>query len=210
MQPEGPLSTRGWSFGSGTLPDVHHLTGAELEAGLAHVRAAPAEIGTVELIVRRPAMGEREVVEVGVLDCEVGLVGDNWRARGSTSTADGSAHPDKQVNVIGARLSALVAGPGPGPDRRALAGDQLHLDIDLSHANLPAGTRLQVGEAVIEITAQPHLGCHKFRARFGPDALRFVNSPVGRDLRLRGACAKVVVAGVVRIGDPVRRAGSES
>jgi len=182
-----------------------HLRYEELEAGLDHIRAAPADDGTLELIVRRPAKLEREVLEVATLSLEDGLVGDNWRTRGSTSTADGSAHLDRQVNIMNARASALVA---IDPDRRALAGDQLHLDIDLSHANLPSGTRLQIGDAVIEITAEPHTGCGKFRARFGPDALRFVNSPVGRALRLRGACARVVVPGTIRRGDRVRKLGS--
>lgn len=187
---------------AGRLTAVVHLPYDELEAGLDYVRQAPADGGTLELIVRRPAKGEREVLEVATLDVHDGLVGDNWRARGSTRTKDRAAHPDKQLNIMNARASALVASD---PDRRALAGDQLHLDIDLSHTNLPAGTRLQIGGAVIEITAEPHTGCGKFRARFGPDALRFVNSPVGRDLRLRGACARVVVPGEIRRGDPVRR-----
>ena len=129
-------------------------------------------------------------------------MGDTWRTRGSSRTPDGSAHPEMQLNVINARLSSLVA---VDPDRRALAGDQLHLDLDLSQANLPPGTRLALGSAVIEVTGIPHSGCAKFRARFGADALRFVNSPTGRALRLRGLNARVVVAGSVRQGDEVRK-----
>jgi len=188
---------------------VAHPTYEELEAGLDHVRAAPADLGTLELIVARPEVDERVVLDAAVLDREKGLLGDNWLARGTATTPDRAADPDKQLNVMNARASALVAVE---PGRRALAGDQLHLDIDLSHANLPAGTRLQIGSAVIEITAEPHTGCGKFRARFGADALRFVNSPVGHELRLRGACAKVVVAGEIRRGDRVivRRPGDPS
>lgn len=175
----------------------------ELEAGLDRIREAPIDEGTLELIVRRPSKDEREVLDVATLDLHEGLVGDNWRTRGSTSTPDGAAHPNKQLNIMNARASALVADD---PQRRALAGDQLHLDIDLSHTNLPSGTRVQIGaQAVIEITAEPHTGCGKFRARFGPEALRFVNSPIGQALRLRGACAKVVVPGEIRRGDPVRK-----
>lgn len=193
---------------AGRLASVAHLTYEQLEAGLEHVRGAPADEGTLELIARRPASEEREVLEVAVLDLHEGLAGDNWRTRGSTSTKDGAAHPDKQLNIMNARAAALVAHD---PDRRALAGDQLYLDIDLSHTNLPAGTRLQIGgSAVIEITAEPHTGCGKFRARFGPDALKFVNSGVGKALRLRGACAKVVVPGQIRRGDPVRRLSPEA
>src|SRR5262249_12369337 len=145
---------------------------------------------------------EREVLAEAMLDPAEGVVGDTWRVRPSSRTADGTAHPDMQLNVINARFAAAIAG---NPDRRQLAGDQLYLDLDLSEANLPAGTRLALGDAVIEITDQPHTGCHKFSARFGPDALRFVNSPVGKELRLRGLNAKVVVAGVVRPGDAVHK-----
>jgi hypothetical protein len=179
-----------------------HLTVSRLEDGLDHVRSSPTDVGRVELIVRRPAVDEREVLDEGVLDLADGLVGDSWRARGNSRTADGSAHPDMQLNVINARLSSLVA---VDPERRALAGDQLHLDLDLSHANLPPGTRLALGSAVIEVTEIPHSGCAKFRDRFGADALRFVNSPTGRELRLRGLNARVVVAGTVRQGDDVRK-----
>ena len=182
---------------------MEHLSLEDLEAGLAEIRRSPRDAGRVELVVRRPAEDEREVLAEGVLDRHEGLVGDTWKVRGSKRTADGSAHPDMQLNVINARLSALVAGQ---PARRPLAGDQLHVDLDLSLANLPPGTRLELGSAVIEVTEQPHLGCHKFASRFGQDALRFVNSPLGRDLRLRGLNARVVVGGTVRPGDVVKKA----
>ena len=179
-----------------------HLSQAQLEAGLEDIRRSPTDEGCVELIVRRPAEDEREVLEEGELDLAEGLVGDTWRFRGSSRTADGGPHPDMQLNVINSRAAALVAA---GTDRRALAGDQLHLDLDLSAENLPAGTRLALGSAVIEVTDQPHTGCKKFSARFGADALRFVNSPEGKALRLRGLNAKVVVPGTVRTGDPVKK-----
>ncbi|HEX6166751.1 MAG TPA: hypothetical protein VFZ30_08190 [Acidimicrobiales bacterium] len=181
---------------------ISHRATAELEAALVEVRQAPADDGTVDLIVGRPATGEREVLDEGVLDLAEGLVGDNWRERGSRHTPDGAAEPDRQLNVINARLSRLVA---VDPERRALAGDQLHLDLDLSIANLPPGTRLALGSAVIEVTEPPHLGCAKFVERFGREAMRFVNSPLGRELRLRGMNAKVVVAGTVRPGDTVAK-----
>ena len=181
---------------------VTHLTVAELEAGLDHIRVSPTDGGTLELIVRRPAEGEREVLEVGQLDLVAGLIGDSWLTRASRSTPDGSPHPDMQLNVMNARAIALIAGH---PDRRALAGDQLYLDLDLSEDNLPPGTRLAVGDAVIEVTAQPHRGCQKFSARFGVEALRFVNSEIGRTLRLRGLNARVVVPGTIRRGDRVEK-----
>jgi hypothetical protein len=181
---------------------MEHLTVDQLEQGLEDIRRSPADEGRVDLIVRRPAVDGREVLEIGELHPDHGLVGDTWRVRSSTRTGDSAPHPDMQLNVINARLSALVAG---SPERRPLAGDQLHLDLDLSVTNLPPGTRLALGSAVIEVTEQPHTGCAKFAARFGRDALRFVNSPTGRDLRLRGLNAKVVVPGTVRVGDVVRK-----
>jgi len=181
---------------------VAHLTTADLESALDELRASPTDGGRVELVVRRPRVGEREVLDEGTLDVREGLVGDSWATRGSGRTTDGSAHPDMQLNVINARLSRLVA---VDPERRALAGDQLHVDLDLSEDNLPPGTRLALGSAVIEVTDQPHTGCAKFVERFGRDAMRFVNSEVGRQLRLRGLNAKVVVPGTVRPGDEIRK-----
>ncbi|HHY58162.1 MAG TPA: MOSC domain-containing protein [Chloroflexi bacterium] len=181
---------------------VRHLTLAELEAGLAHIRQAPRDQGMLAMIVRRPAVNEREVLTTAELDPAQGLVGDNWRVRGSTRTADGSAHPDMQLNIMNARAIALLA---QDEARWPLAGDQLYIDLDLSAENLPPGTQLQIGSAIIEVTAQPHTGCQKFMARFGADALKFVNSAVGRELHLRGINAKVVQGGVIRAGDRVSK-----
>jgi MOSC domain-containing protein len=178
------------------------LTRDQLEAGLDEIRRAPADAGTLELIVRRPAVDERELLELGELTEADGLVGDTWKIRESTRTDDGSAHPDMQLNVISARLIALVS---PDSGRRPLAGDQLHVDLDISEENLPPGSRLAIGDAVIEVTEQPHTGCQKFSSRFGLEALRFVNSPVGRHLRLRGLNAKVVQPGSITRGDAVRK-----
>jgi hypothetical protein len=181
---------------------MKHRSFDALLAGLDVVRRAPADDGRLELIVRRPAVDVREVLSEGVLDLTEGLVGDTWRIRGSSRTHDGSAHPEMQLNVMNARAAALLA---VDPERRPLAGDQLYLDLDLSGENLPPGTCLEMGSAVIEITNQPHTGCAKFAQRFGREALRFVNSPVGRQLNLRGVNARVVVAGPVEVGDVVRK-----
>lgn len=177
---------------------MRHLTAEELTAGLDEIRKSPADRGVLKLIVRRPATDQREVLDEGVLDPSQGLVGDNWLARGSRSTTDGSAHPEMQINIMNARVIALVA---QDPQRWALAGDQLYLDMDLSPANLPSGTRLSIGSAVIEVTAPPHTGCKKFVARFGMDAMVFVNSGIGRQLNLRGINAKVIQAGTIRTND---------
>jgi hypothetical protein len=181
---------------------VNHRTTDELAAGVDVIVQAPTDVGSVRLVVRRPAVDEREILEVGRLDPAVGLAGDTWAMRGSRRTEDGTSHPDMQLNVMSARVVELLAGSEP--DRWALAGDQLYLDLDLSEANLPAGTRLALGSAEIEVTDQPHTGCAKFSARFGADALRWVNTPEGRAARRRGLNARVVVAGEVRPGDEVR------
>ncbi len=181
---------------------MRHLTTEELHDGLAAIRESPADQGVLKLIVRRPAVGEREVLGEGQLDMQEGLVGDNWRHRGSSRTADGHAHPDMQINVMNARVAALVAQEA---DRWALAGDQLFVDLDLSAANVPPGTRLAIGSAVLEATPEPHTGCQKFVARFGVDAMKFVNSPLGRQLQLRGINTKVVKSGTIRVGDVVKK-----
>jgi MOSC domain-containing protein YiiM len=156
----------------------------------------------LELIVRRPTIEERDVIVEGELDTAEGLVGDNWRVKGSPSTPDGSSHPDAQITLMNTRAAALIAGDR---DRWPLAGDQLYVDLDISGENLPPGTRLAVGTAVLEVTDKPHTGCKKFAARFGSEAWRFVNSPVGRELNLRGINTKVITAGTVRAGDAIRK-----
>jgi len=181
---------------------IRHLTTTELEAGLDEIQRAPKDEGTLELIVRRPAVNEREVLTSAELTLAEGLVGDTWKRRRSTSTADGSPNPDMQLNIMSARAIALVC---PAKDRWQLAGDQLFLDLDLSAENLPAGARFSLGSAVIEVTPPPHLGCQKFVARFGLEAMRFVNSPTGKQLRLRGLNAKVIQPGLLRVGDVVKK-----
>ena len=179
-----------------------HLTMAELEAGLDEIRRSPKDGGVLRLIVRRPKVNAREVLETGTLDLAEGLLGDTWRQRSSSRTGGAGPHPDMQLNIMNARAIALVAR---SQERWALAGDQLFLDLDLSGDNLPRGTQLELGSAIIEITGQPHTGCGKFASRFGVDAVAFVNSPVGRQLHLRGVNARVVQAGQVRVGDRARK-----
>jgi NAD-dependent SIR2 family protein deacetylase len=181
---------------------ANHLTTAELEAGLADIRESPTDTGVLRMIVRRPRTEQRETLQEGELDLVEGLVGDNWRTRGNPHNADGAAHPDTQLNVMNARVIALVAQT---PERWPLAGDQLFVDLDLSEANLPPGSRLAIGSAIIEVTAEPHTGCSKFRARFGLDAMRFVNSAVGKQLHMRGINARVVQPGKIKVGHVVRK-----
>ena len=179
---------------------MEHRSEEELDAGLEAIHRSPRGVGRVELVVRRPAVGERELLHEGTLDPAVGLVGDTWNQRSSARTDDGSPHPDMQLNLMNAAAAALIAGDR---DRWPLAGDQLYVDLDLSDEALPPWTKLRIGTAVIEITDQPHTGCAKFSQRFGVDALRFVNSPGGKAVRARGVNARVVSAGVVRPGDEI-------
>jgi len=182
-----------------------HRTADELQAFLPALLTAPREVGAVRLVVARPGPGAREVLGEGRLDAEFGLVGDDWSVRGNRHTADGGPHPLMQVTVVNDGLAAFLAGD---PTRQPLVGDQLHVDLDLSHENLPAGSRLAIGEpgtggAELEVTEAPHTGCAKFVTRFGAEAMAFVNGRTGRPLRLRGLNARVVVPGRVRPGDPV-------
>jgi hypothetical protein len=165
-------------------------TYAELEAALPVLRSAPRERGVLEMIVRRPASNEREVIETGELRAGQGLVGDRWTP----------ASKNEPLTLTNSRLMAVLA---PTRERWPLAGDQLYVDFDLSAEHVPPGTRLRVGGAVIEVSAEPHTGCRKYRDRFGLDALRFISSPVGRELNLRGINARVLTGGTVRVGDAI-------
>jgi MOSC domain-containing protein YiiM len=184
------------------MTDEQYRTLEELEAGLEHIRQSPKVDGSLALIVRRPGIDARETPQSGELSLTEGLVGDTWKDRPSSRMPDKSPHPDMQITIINARLIALLARE---KERWPLAGDQLVADLDLSVENLPPGTRLAIGAAVLEVTDQPHTGCDKFAARFGRAALKWVNSPAGKQLRLRGLNSRVVQAGAIRVGDAVQK-----
>lgn len=182
--------------------ETYHLSLAELEAAMEHIRQSPKESGVLKMIVRRPKTDERQIVESAELTLEDGLVGDTWKARGSRHNPDRSARLEAQVTIMNARAAALVAQT---EDRWALAGDQLYADFDLSEDNLPPGTKLMIGSAILEVSALPHTGCKKFSARFGVEALKFVNSPEGKRMHLRGINTRVVRAGSIQVGDAIRK-----
>jgi hypothetical protein len=172
-----------------------HLSTEQLEQGVEHILASPKDNAELKLIVRRPDVGERETPQQARLDVEVGLVGDSWSTRAKVV-------PDMQLNIMNSRVVDCVAG---SEDRWPLAGDQLFVDMDLSGENLPPGTQITLGDAIVEITELPHTGCKKFAARFGVDAVVFVNSGRGKTLNLRGICAKVVKSGDISVGDIARK-----
>jgi len=180
------------------MTEQRHLTKTELLAGLDAIRQSPQNEGTLDMIVRRPHTGEREVTDQAELDLAEGLVGDNWKARGSSGTQDGSADLDRQITIMNSRAIALIA-----QDRKRwpLAGDQLYIDMGLSADNLPIGAQIALGPVVLQISAAPHTGCKLFVERFGVDAVQFVNSPEGKRLRLRGVNARIIRPGVIRVGD---------
>jgi len=174
----------------------------QLDSKMDFIRETPQGEGVLVMIVRRPGIGAREVVETAELDVRDGLLGDVWKLRGSWRKRNGKPDPEMQITMINARVLGLLA---QHKDRWTLAGDQLVVDLDLSIDNLPAGTKLALGSAIIEVTAQPHTGCRKFGAHFGPDAVKWVNSSIGRQLRLRGLNAKVVRSGSIAVTDIVRK-----
>lgn len=186
------------------MSEARHFSAEELAHGVDHILATPKNEGELKLIVRRPEVDGRETPEEARLDVDEGLVGDNWLARGSRHMPEGVADPEMQLNIMNTRVVDLVAG---SEDRWALAGDQLFIDMDLSPENLPPGTQLELGDAVVEITEPPHTGCKKFAARFGVDAMVFVNSGRGKELNFRGICAKVVKSGDIKLGDSARKLG---
>jgi hypothetical protein len=174
----------------------------ELEAGLGDIEAAPADAGRLELIVARPDIEERELVASARFEPGAGMAGDNWHEKPTSKT--GAPDPLAEVTLMNARVAAVVAG-SDDPADWAPAGDQLYADLDISVANLPPGARIQVGSATLEVTEEPHLGCGKFISRFGTDAMKFVNSARGRELRLRGVNLRIVEGGEAAVGDTVQR-----
>ncbi len=182
-----------------------HPTADKLEAALPDIRQSPADGGLLRMIVRRPDVDQREVLTDGLLDVAVGLVGDSWTERGSTRTPDGGPNPAAQITIMNSRVLALLA---QSEDRWPLAGDQLIIDLDMSKDNLPPGTQIAVGSAVIEISEEPHTGCAKFAERFGDDALRFVSTKTAFQQRLRGVNTRVVESGAIRVGDLVAKVNS--
>ncbi len=184
------------------MTEVRHLSTVELDTHLPQIRQSPADGGTLELITRRPDVGERVLLQVAELDAEQGLQGDNWITRGQSKTPPQAPNPDAQLTLMNARSAQAVSG---SRQRWPLAGDQLYVELDMSVENLPTGARLSIGSAIVEITAEPHPGCKKFVERFGMDAMLWVNSEEGKQLRLRGVNTRIVQSGTIHVGDTITK-----
>ena len=184
------------------IMNVSHLNMHQLESGLNHILNAPKDNGIVDMIVCRPKIEVREILKIAKLDKEFGLVGDNWNDRGSSSTPDNSSDIEAQLTIMNSRVISLIT---PSSDQWQLAGDQLYIDMDLSRNNLVPGSQIKIGSAIVEVSKKPHTGCKKFSNRFGLDALKFVSTPLGRELALRGINTRIVQSGIVRTGDVVKK-----
>lgn len=179
-----------------------HLTTEQLEAGLDSILQSPDDHGRLEMIVIRPREDERIELDECELSAEGGVRGDRWITSSPLQLDDGRSHPDVQIAVINSRLIDLVAGER---SRWSLAGDNLYIDLNLASENLPVGQQLAIGDVVLQVTNQPHNGCHKFTERYGRDAVKFVNSDEGKRLHLRGVYVRVLKPGQVHVGDAIRK-----
>jgi MOSC domain-containing protein YiiM len=184
------------------MNDAAYRTLEQLHAGLDHIRASPADHGKLEMIVIRPVTNERRVLERCEISAAGGVHGDSWANDCWMKLDDGRPDPQVQICMMNARVIDLIAG---SRDRWALAGDNLFVDFDMTCDNLQPGDRLSIGPAMVEISEQPHNGCKKFVSRYGKDALSFVNSPQGKQMRLRGIYAKVIEPGTIRVGDMMKK-----
>ena len=179
---------------------MEHKDLETLQNGFEHIKKSPADNGTVELIAIRPEEDQRKELEEGMFDEIKGLIGDNWASRGHSKTTDGSAHPEMQINIMNSRIISLITTE---KNDWKMAGDQLFVDFNLNKDNVPAGTRLSIGDAILEVTSVPHTGCKKFSQRFGVEALKFISTNTGRQWQLRGINARVIKSGAIRIGDQI-------
>jgi hypothetical protein len=170
-----------------------HVDLETLEAGFRSLRESPRELGILRLIVRRRADGTRETPERVELTVEQGVPDDGWSRRPPRD-------PEAQLAVMRGDVAELIANGQP----LTVFGDNLFVDFDISAGNLPVGTRIHLGGSIVEVTPKPHNGCRKFKQRFGQDALRFVQAQPTRSHNVRGIYWKVVRAGEIGVGGPIR------
>ncbi|MEM6942438.1 MAG: MOSC domain-containing protein [Pseudomonadota bacterium] len=181
---------------------LHHRTRAELEAALPLILAAPKDGGRLDMIVSRPAPGERTLPQRARLTAEGGVEGDHWAKGCWLSLDDGTPHPDVQICLMMSRMIRAIAGEEA---HWPPAGDNLFIDMDLTPANTPPGTRLALGSVEMVVTPEPHNGCEAFIERFGREACVFVNTGPGKTHRLRGIYCRVTKDGDISVGDSLRK-----
>ncbi len=180
-----------------------HLSTLELEQGLPEVLAAPRDAGRLAAIFVRPATNERRSLADARLTPEGGIDGDRWVTDSYYRLTGGRSDPRSQVSLMNVRFLRQIA---LNEDAICLAGDNLIVDLDLSEANLPAGSQLAIGdEVIIEISELSHTGCSKLEGRYGKEARAFMNNARGKSLHLRGRFARILVGGTIRVGDTVRK-----
>ena len=173
----------------------------ELEQSLLEVLAAPYDVGRLEAIFVRPKTNERRELTTAELTPDRGIEGDRWMCDSYYRLKGGASDPRCQVSLMNVRFLRQIAG---NDDAICLAGDNLIVDLDLSEANLPAGSRLAIGNNVmIEISDLSHTGCSKFQSRYGKEARTFTNNQRGKSLHLRGRYARIVTGGTICVGDRV-------
>jgi hypothetical protein len=170
------------------------VTFEELEASFQALPPAGIGRGQLHLIVVRTGGGAHTTPAQVAISPKRGLDGDRWSKTPKREV-------DGQVSLMDARVASLLVGGER--DRLHLPGDNFHVDLDLGEAALPVGSQLRLGTALLEITALPHAGCAKFRARFGDDALRWVNHRSFRARRLRGVFCRILEGGVASLGDAI-------
>lgn len=174
----------------------------QINEKLPYIMESPKDNGILSFIVIRPGVDDRKLIQEGQLSSTEGLIGDSWNQRPSRHTPDNSPYIENQVTIMNKRVIESIA---QNEERQLLAGDQLFVDFDLSEENLPPGSRLQIGNAIVQISHVPHNGCGKFKERFGSEALKFVNSEMGKANHFRGLNAKVIKEGKIQTGDPVAK-----
>lgn len=179
------------------LPDIHpemHLADAELAAKFASRPNSPRDIGQVTLLLSRPASAKRLLPERALLSVESGMPEDCWQQLPASEQTG-----NMQLSIMETSVGTLIANG----QELSLFGDNLMFDLDISEQNLPIGSLIQAGAALLQVTPEPHTGCGQYQQRFGRDALRYISQPARREQRLRGVYMKVIEQGFVALGDKV-------
>lgn len=179
---------------------VRFATLDDLQAKLSWATSAPRDNAPISTLCVRPAEGDRQFVERIDFSVTEGVVGDRWIRKTWMRLPDGRPDPRIQVCLLGQRVLELVR---IDPYRMPYPGDNIVADLDFSETNLPSGQLLRVGTATLEVSDIFNTACSKWRARYGDDALRWINLPDNLPHRLRGVLCRVVASGYATIKDRI-------